>query len=290
MYEFTFEGFTKEQCDAYLKRIGAEYDGQPTLDNLDMLISAHQKAVPFENLALCMNFGTVDLDPTALFRKIVTEHRGGFCFELNGGFLLLLKGLGYDAVGCMARVGIPFIGELLNLDHRGVIVRLEGKTYFCDVGMGGPKADWAVEFSMERQTSFAAGMESPDPAAARPLKQTRHGQTYWVEDKDEGWKMLKNEGSDSDGSCIIFAPIPMLPKDFVANCPYLVTRGNTLFHDVRMVNVCRENGYVDLKNNTLKIADGEQVTQRDFPEEEFPAVLEQYFGIHMDPRTDCCKK
>jgi len=270
MYEFTFEGFSKEQCEAYLARIGADFDGQLTRENLDMLVSAHQKAVPFENLALCMDFGTVDLDPDALYKKIVLDRRGGFCFELNGGFLLLLKGLGYDAVGCMARVGIPFIGDLLNLDHRGTIVRLEGKTYFCDVGMGGPKADWAVEFSMEH---MADGEE--------PLKETRHGQTYWVEDTYEGWKMLKNQGSDSDGSCIIFAPIPMLPKDFVANCQNLCSRGNTLFHEVRMVNVCRENGYIDLKNNTLKIADGDNVTSRDFAEEEFPEILERYFGIRM---------
>ena len=170
----------------------------------------------------------------------------------------------------MARVGIPFIGNLLNLDHRGTVVRLDGKTYFCDVGMGGPKADWAVEFSMEK-----------DADGAEPLKETRHGQTYWVEDTYEGWKMLKNQGSDSDGSCIIFAPIPMLPKDFVANCQNLCSRGNTLFHEVRMVNVCRENGYIDLKNNTLKIADGDNVTSRDFAEEEFPEILERYFGIRM---------
>ena len=273
MYEFRFEGYSIEQCDKYLKRIGVEIpaEGFPTdLEHLDMLVSRHQKAVPFENLALCMNWGTVDLDPDALFSKIVQNRRGGFCFELNGAFLLLLKGLGYDAVSCMARVGIPFIGDLLYLDHRAVIVRLNKKTYLCDVGMGGPKADWAVEFSMK-----------PLEHGEKPLKTTRHGQTYWVEDTDEGWKMLKNEGSDSDGSCIIFAPIPMLPKDFEANCQFLVTRGNTLFHEVRMVNVCLEDGYIDLKNNTLKIAHGDQTETRDFPEEEFSDILKKHFGILM---------
>ena len=269
MYEFTFEGFNKEQCAQYLERIGASFDGRCDLANLDMLVSRHQKAVPFENLAVCMDFGTVDLDPDALFKKIVTDHRGGFCFELNGAFLLLLKGLGYDAVGCMARVGIPFIGDLLYLDHRAVIVRLEGKTYLCDVGMGGPKADWAVEFQMEPLNG------------AKPLKQTRHGQTYWVTDTYEGWKMLKNTGSESDGSCIIFAPIPMLPKDFEANCQYLVSRGNTLFHEVRMVNVCREDGYIDLKNNTLRIVSGDRDEKIEFTEDEFPGILETYFGIVM---------
>ena len=98
MYDFIFDGYTKEQCDKYLERIEADFDGQITLENLDHLIFQHQTTVPFENLAMSDNWGTIDLDPDALFKKIVTDHRGGFCFELNGAFVLLLKGLGFDAV------------------------------------------------------------------------------------------------------------------------------------------------------------------------------------------------
>ena len=273
MYEFRFDGFNEEQCREYLKRIDVDYDGQPTLENLDMLISSHQKTVPFENLALAMGWGTVETDSDALFRKIVTERRGGFCFELNGAFLLLLKGLGYDAAGCLARVGIPFLGELLHTDHQGIIVRLDGKSYYCDVGMGGPKADWAVEFDP------AVNLHSCGSEAGSIIKQTRHGHTYWVEDTYEGWKMLKNEGSESDGSCIIFNPVRMLPMDFAANCRYLVERGGTIFHNVRMVNICRSNGYVDINQNTLKTAEGSEVTIREFPEEEFSELLKKHFGI-----------
>ena len=269
MYEFQFEGYQPQQCEQYLQRIGANYDGNPTLENLDMLIRKHQQTVPFENLALVMNWGTVDNTPEALYKKIVEERRGGFCFELNGAFLLLLKGLGYDAVGVMARVGVPFIGELLRLDHHGIIVRLDGKSYYCDVGMGGPKADWAVEF-----TDSGYSRE-----AAEPVKTTRHGQTYWVEDTYEGWKMLKNQGSDSDGSVIIFAPVPMLPMDFIANCKDLVGRGDTVFHNIRMVNLCLEDGYIDIKNNTLKISRSGQVTETEFAEEEFEEILKKHFGI-----------
>ena len=266
MYEFKFDGYSAEQCERYLKRIGAEYDGEPNLKNLDVLISRHQKSVPFENLALIMNRGSINLDPQSLYQKIVLDHRGGFCFELNGAFLLLLKGLGYDAAGCMARVGLPFIGELLNPDHRGILVRLDGKRYFCDVGMGGPKADWAIEFADKIDEIH---------------KQTRHGQTYWIEDTYEGWKMLKNEGSESDGSVIIFSPTAMLPIDFYGNCRDLVERGGTIFHTERMVNLCLENGYIDVRNNTLKISDDGRVSQRDFEEKEFWDIMEKYFGISI---------
>lgn len=52
MYEFEFEGYTKEQCDLYLERIEAEFDGKADLENLNHLIVCHQRTVPFENLAM----------------------------------------------------------------------------------------------------------------------------------------------------------------------------------------------------------------------------------------------
>lgn len=264
MYEFKFDGYTEEQCAQYLKRINAEYDGNPTMENLNMLIRQHQNTVPFENLSMYMKWDDIDLDSQALFNKIVVNRRGGFCFELNGAFTLLLKGLGYDAVSVMARVGLPFLGFLTPLFHRAIIVRMNGKKYICDVGMGGPKPEWAVEFQ---------------DVITEPVKESRSGRSFWVSDTDEGWKMLSNDGKGSDGSCIIFSPVPMLPMDFYANCAQLVNSGDTIFHTQRMVNLCQQDGYIDLRNNTLKIAHGDNVEVRDFDESEFESILKEYFGI-----------
>ena len=260
MYEFTFEGFTQEQCAKYLERIQASFDGQVTMENLNHLIAKHQCNVPFEDLAVCENWGTVNLEPEALFDKIITTHRGGFCFELNGAFLLLLKGLGYDAVGVMCRVGIPAFGDLRRLDHRGVLVTLEGKEYYCDVGMGGPKPAKAIPLSGEK-VIFDSGI------------------SYWVEDTDRGWKMLKNDGPGKDGSCIIFAPIAMLPFDFYGNCYEMVGRGDTIFHTTRMVNINTEDGFVQISNNLLTINQNGEETKREYDDAEFPELLKKYFGI-----------
>ncbi len=259
MYEFTFEGYSKEQCEQYLSRIHASFDGNVTKENLDDLIFCHQKAVPFEDLAVCEKWGTVDLEPDALFKKIVTEHRGGFCFELNGAFLLLLKGLGYDAVGVVCRVGIPFFGNLRRLDHRGIMVTLDGRDYYCDVGMGGPKPDKAVPLSGEKIT---VGKNN-----------------YWIEDTDKGWKMLKNDLKGEDSSCIIFAPVAMLPFDFYGNCLDMLERGDTIFHTTRMVNIVTDDGFIETSNNTLSINKNGEETKRDFHEDEFPEILKEYYGI-----------
>ncbi|MCQ2529813.1 MAG: arylamine N-acetyltransferase [Lachnospiraceae bacterium] len=259
MYEFEFDGFTKEQCDAYLERIGAKFDGNPTKENLDYLLYQHHISVPFEDFAVFEHWGTVDLSAEALFDKIVVKRRGGFCFEMNGALLLLLKGLGYDVAGCMARIGNPVFGVLRRLDHRGILVFLDGETFYCDAGMGGPQPGWAVNLNGE--------------------KETRYGKTYWIDDAEKGWKELKHEFGDGGTNSVIFAPIAMLPFDFIANCADLVARGNSVFHENRMVNIRTVDGYVDLTNNTLKVNKNGETTIREITDEELPKVLLEYFGI-----------
>ena len=79
--------------EAYLKRIGYSGGTEPTLDNLHALIRAHQTAVPFENLD-CVSRTPILLEVERLFDKIVLRRRGGYCFELNGLFMALLRDLG----------------------------------------------------------------------------------------------------------------------------------------------------------------------------------------------------
>lgn len=259
MYEFEFEGYSKEQCDAYLKRIKAEFNGEATIENLNALIAAHQNTVPFENLAVYEGWGTVDLAPDALFKKVVTDKRGGFCFELNGAFCLLLKGLSFDAVGVMARIGVPFVGKLLPLHHRGILVTVDGREYYCDVGLGGPKPAWGVPMDGE--------------------KLSVNGKCYWIEDTDRGWKMMKNNLNGDDGSCVIFAPMPMMPFDFDGNCLNLVESGTSIFHQNRIVNLTKTDGFISLENNTLTIETEEGKTVREFDDAEFPQILKEIFDI-----------
>ena len=58
-----------------------------------MLHRAHQLTVPFENLSIHLA-EPISLDERDLIDKIVRRRRGGFCYELNGAFALLLEALG----------------------------------------------------------------------------------------------------------------------------------------------------------------------------------------------------
>ncbi|MGW6918586.1 arylamine N-acetyltransferase family protein [Kitasatospora sp. NPDC054939] len=125
--------FDDTQVDAYLARIGLTRPPRADLAGLAALQRAHLHAVPFENLSIHLGEPIV-LDPAALFDKVVTRRRGGFCYELNGLFAELLHALGYRVTLLSARVsdrgvlGPPF-------DHAAVRVDLD-EPWLVDVGFG----------------------------------------------------------------------------------------------------------------------------------------------------------
>jgi N-hydroxyarylamine O-acetyltransferase len=120
--------------DAYLKRI--EYGGslEPTAETLRSLHRAHLFAVPFENLDIPLGRPII-LKESRLFDKIVNQHRGGFCYELNGCFAGLLRGLGFKVELLSAGVARKDGGFDPPFDHMALLVDLEDR-WLADVGFG----------------------------------------------------------------------------------------------------------------------------------------------------------
>ncbi|MBL8045525.1 MAG: arylamine N-acetyltransferase, partial [Anaerolineales bacterium] len=90
-------------ADLYLQRIGYTGSLTPTAETLRGLHRAHLYNVPFENLDIALGRPII-LEETKLFEKIVRQHRGGFCYELNGLFAWLLRQLGFSVEMLNARV------------------------------------------------------------------------------------------------------------------------------------------------------------------------------------------
>lgn len=122
---------------AYLTRLG--YDSAPpaTLETLRELQRRHTAEFPFESLSTMLHL-PVEVEPPAIQDKLLRQGRGGYCFELNRLFLLLLQALGFDARGLTGRVvlGMPE-GSLPARTHMLVLVTLAGERYITDVGFGG---------------------------------------------------------------------------------------------------------------------------------------------------------
>lgn len=124
---------------AYLKRIGYVGGKTPTADNLAALVKAHRRAVPYENLDLWRG-KSFEITTEAIYKKIVEEGRGGYCFELNGLFAALLRALGYEVEEYAGRwfYRNDTKLEVPRFCHRVICVRVEGKVKIVDVGLGYP--------------------------------------------------------------------------------------------------------------------------------------------------------
>src|SRR6266480_738247 len=118
----------------YLERINYHDSLEPTLPTLQALHEAHLLAVPFENLDISLGREIV-LDEASLWTKIVEHHRGGFCYELNGLFALLLRALGFRVDLLSAAVAHATGGFGPEFDHLTLLVHLE-EDWVADVGFG----------------------------------------------------------------------------------------------------------------------------------------------------------
>ena len=129
-----------------LERIGLDPKGDysPSKGNLQKLMLAHIMTVPYETLDCCDYMRHVCFAPPWLFQKFVIERRGGYCFEINGFFMAILKALGYD---CYPISGRLLFGRTVYsaMSHRTTVVTIDGVRYLCDVGYGAGCAEGPVE-------------------------------------------------------------------------------------------------------------------------------------------------
>ncbi len=266
MYEFTYDHIP--DTAKYLERIGFDEPIKIDVDCLNSLIWHHQCYIPFEDLSTAMFDEEVSLDTEVLFDKIVNRNRGGFCFEMNGLFVCLLRDLGFDAYSVMCRVESRR-DILTPVMHRGVLVFLNGKRYFCDVGFGGPMAPFAVELSEEKQTYM--------------------NETYWCEECFSGWHLVcrgKGVGYGEDGSneedrqpVVMFSESPFLNFDFTFHCDHCANAPDSGFRKMRMVNKRTEEGYVSLMGNKFTEVSAEGKNVMEIKEEDILPLLKDRFGI-----------
>lgn len=117
--------------DAYLSRVGV--GGRPGVAELHR---GHVTTIPFENLDPRRSV-PVSLEPADLERKLVTERRGGYCFEQNLLLKSALEALGADVAMYLARVRMGSVdGSPRPRTHLVLGVTDGGVRWHADVGFG----------------------------------------------------------------------------------------------------------------------------------------------------------
>jgi N-hydroxyarylamine O-acetyltransferase len=117
--------------DAYLERIGL--DGRPSIAQVHR---AHLTSIPFENLDPHQGL-PVSLEAEDLERKLVTERRGGYCFEHNLLLKAALEALGAEVDMLLARTRLGAKPSVVRpRSHLVLRVSENGASWHADVGFG----------------------------------------------------------------------------------------------------------------------------------------------------------
>lgn len=244
---------------AYLDRIGATHSGDLDQADLRNLHRAHLFTVPFENLSIHLS-ERISLDEGDLIDKIVTRRRGGFCFELNGAFALLLEALGAEVARVAARVwgddglGPPF-------DHLALLVRLSDGSgpWLADVGFG----DHSLYPLL-----FDQRTEQNDPSGRFRLEDAAFGDVDVIRDDRPQYRIEVRERSLAE-----FAP----------TCWWASTSSESHFTRKAICSRTTEGGRVTLSGSRLILTSDGHREERILPSEA--AVLAAYreqFGMNLD--------
>jgi N-hydroxyarylamine O-acetyltransferase len=127
----------KVNLNAYFERIGFAGSIAPTLATLELIHALHPAAIPFENLNPLLGL-PVNLDLASIEKKLLSEKRGGYCYEHNLLLMAVLRELDFSVRGLAARV---LWSDPTAIDrpptHMLLAVEIGGVTHIADVGFGG---------------------------------------------------------------------------------------------------------------------------------------------------------
>jgi N-hydroxyarylamine O-acetyltransferase len=259
--------------EAYLDRIGYEGPMKATPESLRELHMAHTFAVPFENLDIHLG-RPISLDPASLFDKIVRRRRGGYCFELNGLFALLLGDIGFSVRHLMARVLWGQM-DVSPLSHRVLLVETGSERWIADVGFGGNGLIAAIP--------LMSGHEERQHADRFRVMGAQQG---GCRDEYRIDCLLK----DTWEPMYSFTTESYLPVDYTyANYFHSHSR-ESLFTQKRLCTKPTPNGRIILQNRALKIRhNGRSQTEAVKTPEAYRSMLADHFGIALsDKELSAC--
>lgn len=245
----------------YLMRIDYTRPLEPDAETLRGLHLAHMLQVPFENLDIGLK-RPLKLGQEALWNKIVVQKRGGFCYELNGLFAMLLKQVGFDVTYLNARVYNRRGGLGIDFDHLALLVGIPGQSarWLADVGFGD---------SFNEPLNFERRGEQVQGLRAYRLEQTSDGFVTWQKNYDGSWERH-----------YFFDLKPRsFPNDYEAACLYHQTSLESSFTRGSIISRATPDGRVSLEDGRLILTkNGQREEQPVASNEEYHALLKEHFG------------
>jgi len=249
-------------ADAYLERINYSGSLAVTSETLRALQVAHLKAVPFENLSIHAGEPIV-LEDEALFRKIVKDRRGGFCYECNGAFAGLLRALGFQVEMLAAGVAHRGGGYGPIFDHMALAVTM-AERWLVDVGFGDSFLEPLLLDSREEQVQ---------------------GTRSFRIDADDNYLILlrRNDGEDWEPQFRFTLQSFGFP-DYEEMCRFHQTSRESHFTQNVICSRVTDDGRLTLSDMRLVATSGPERNRQErmlTTYEEYDRILRDEFGIVM---------
>ena len=247
--------------DPYLRRINHSGNIQLTEEGLEALHRAQVGTIPFENFDILLGRG-ISLEPATLFAKLVHRPRGGYCFELNGLFLMALRFFGFDARALLARVHRN--GTPSGRGHQISLVRIHERDWISDVGFGSPHLPAPVLLEIGHITTL--DREAFRLAEAGPLG-----------------IMLQTLKNDSWQNLYSFDLGNVYPGDIAYGNHFTSTHPDSFFTFARVAALPSAGGRITLFNRTLRKVTGKAERISELAERQaYLDALKINFGIVLD--------
>jgi len=247
-----------QTAEAYLARIDAALPAAADAGGLRALHRSHQIAVPFENLSIHLS-EAISLTEEDLVDKIIRRRRGGFCYELNGMFALLLEALGARVTRVAARVhgdghlGPPF-------DHLALIVLATDGSgpWLADVGFGSHGI---------YPLAWDSRADQDDPAGTFRLADTVDGDVDVLRDGTPQYRIETR---------------PRVLDDFGPTCWYQQTSPSSHFTQGTICSRLTGDGRVSISGRTLiRTTGGERAEEQLADDTALLGAYRELFGIEL---------
>ena len=247
---------------SYLQRINYHGSLDPTSQTLRALQVSHLLTVPFENLSIHAGQPIV-LEDRALFDKIVVRRRGGFCYEANGLFAALLRGLGFNVTMLSAGVANAHGDFGPDFDHMALMVVLEER-WLVDVGFG---------------DSFR------EPLLLDDRGEQRQGERlYRIDSEGSRLILMQRDYGGEWKAQYRFMLQPFEYADYAEMCGYHQTSSASPFTQRRVCSLATPEGRVTLSDmRFITTAQGGEKQERQLrDEQEYAAILKEHFGVVVE--------
>jgi N-hydroxyarylamine O-acetyltransferase len=252
--------------NGYLRRIKSTGIVRNDLDTLRELTYKHVLAIPFETLDI-QNQIPIILQINLLYQKVIQDHRGGYCYELNVLFhhLLTLCGFDVDLVAGRLHHGNNRFGR--DFEHLALIVRLNGRKWLVDVGFGDFSLVPLAVMPGEIQSDGRNFYQIVDPVVV-------DGQAYLGVAK---WNASKQDFKID----YVFTLTPRGLPDFFEMNEFHQTSPESHFARSLICTMPTAEGRITLLNNKLiRKENGKRQVKIIQSEDQRDQLLEKYF--HMD--------